>query len=58
MHSQTAASATSAASPIRPIGCSAFRWASIDGWRRTASSTIGVRAVPGQTALTRIPWDP
>ena len=55
MQSHTAASAISDASPIRPMGCSVRRYPSSDGSWRTASSTIGVRADPGHTALTRTP---
>ena len=43
---------------MRPMGCRALQVVVDGGVVPDGPSTMGVRAVPGQTALTRMPWAP
>ena len=57
-HNQIAASAISRGVAMRPIGCSATTCAMFSAESPSHSSTMRVRAVPGQIALMRTPCDP
>ena len=55
MHRNATAPAVSAGSPRRPSGVASVTSSSCDGSLATAASSSGVRAIHGQTQLTRMP---